>query len=140
MASTAMPVQLPESVRAFLEEVHFATIATANRDGSVHQTALWYALRGDTIVMNTGTASKKVRNLKRDPRASVCVVDCTQARHVTIEGSVSFDDQHVLEDLTLLASRYAGASAGPGIAQNIAKVPHVTLALSIDRIKTFGKL
>jgi predicted pyridoxine 5'-phosphate oxidase superfamily flavin-nucleotide-binding protein len=55
--------QIAENVRAFLEEVRFAVIATANRDGSPHQTALWYALRGDTIIMNTGVRSKKVFNL-----------------------------------------------------------------------------
>jgi|SRR5579884_864424 len=132
--------QIPDNVRAFLEEVRFASIATTNRDGSPHQTALWYELRGDTIVMNTGSASKKVRNLKRDPRASVLVVDGKEARHVTLEGSVRLDDSHVQEDLTALASRYAGPQAGPGIAANIAKIPHVSLILSVERIKTFGKI
>lgn len=131
---------LADNVRAFLEEVRFATIATTNRDGSPHLTALWYALRGDTLVMNTGSASKKVRNLKRDNRASVCVVDGTQARHVTLEGTVSLDDSRVTEDLTELATRYAGPQAGPGIAANIAKIPHVSLVLNVDRVKTFGKV
>jgi PPOX class probable F420-dependent enzyme len=132
--------ELAENVRAFLEDVHLVVIATINRDGSSHQTGLWYELRGDTIIMNTGTASKKVRNLRRDPRASVCVTDLNPARHVTIEGTVTFDEDHVLDDLTSLASRYAGKEAGPGIAGNIAKVPHVTLKLSIDSIRTFGKI
>ena len=113
--------QIAETVRAFLEEVRFAVIATTNRDGSPHQAALWYELRGETIVMNTGAQSRKVLNLKRDPRASVTIVDSTQARHVTLEGTVTLDDRHVQEDLTALASRYAGAEAGPGIAANIAK-------------------
>src|SRR5437773_2743851 len=91
--------QIAETVRAFLEEVRFAVIATTNRDGSPHQAALWYELRGETIVMNTGAQSRKVLNLKRDPRASVTIVDSTQARHVTLEGTVSLDDRHVQEDL-----------------------------------------
>jgi hypothetical protein len=33
-----------------------------------------------------------------------------------------------------------GKEAGPGIAQNIAKIPHVTLKLNIDRVVTFGKI
>jgi PPOX class probable F420-dependent enzyme len=131
---------LADNVRAFLEAARFATIATTNGDGSPHQTALWYALRDDTILMNTGSASRKVRNLKRDPRASVCVVDSAEARHVTLEGSVTFDESHVLEDLTQLASRYAGAEAGPRIAANIAAIPHVSLILKIERVITFGKI
>ena len=133
--------QLPDNVRAFLDDnTRFAVIGTTNRDGSPHLTALWYELRGDTVVMNTGTASKKVRNLKRDPRAAVTVVDSKEARHVTLEGSVTFDDAHVMEDLTALASRYAGPEAGPNIAANIAKIPHISLILHIDRVKTFGKV
>ncbi len=132
--------QVPNSVRVFLEEVRFAVIATTRRDGSAHQAALWYELRGDTIVMNTGARSRKVRNLQRDPRASVTVVDSTQARHVTLEGTVAFDESHVLEDLTALASRYVSPEAGPAIAANIAKIPHVTLLLSVDRVKTFGNI
>jgi PPOX class probable F420-dependent enzyme len=132
--------ELAPNVRAYLEDVHLAVITTINRDGSPHSTALWYELRGDTIIMNTGSASKKVRNLRRDPRAAVCVPDLDPARHVTVDGTVAFDDEHVLEDLTSLASRYAGKDAGPGIAQNIAKIPHVTLRLTISRIRTFGKI
>jgi PPOX class probable F420-dependent enzyme len=133
-------VELPDNVRTYLEDVHLAVIATSNSDGSVHQTALWYELRGDSIIMNTATAAKKVRNLRRDPRASVCVPDLNPARHVTIDGRVTVDEDHVLEDLTSLASRYAGKEAGPGIAHNIAKIPHITLELSIDRFRTFGKI
>ena len=59
---------------------------------------------------------------------------------VTLEGTVTLDDRHVQEDLTALASRYAGAEAGPGIAANIAKTPHVSLVLSVARVKTFGKV
>jgi PPOX class probable F420-dependent enzyme len=132
--------ELADNVRTFLEDVHLAVIATTNRDNSVHQTALWYQLRGDTLILNTGLATKKVRNLRRDPRASVCVAALDPARHVTVEGSVTFDEAHILEDLTSLASRYAGNEAGPGIAANIAKIPHVTLILSIDRVRTFGKI
>ncbi len=132
--------QLPENVRAFLEQTHFATIGTTNRNGPPHQTALWYLVRGDTVLMNTASRSKKVRNLKRDARASVLVVDHAEARHVTLEGTVKLDDSQILEDLTALASRYAGESAGPGIATNIARIPHVSLVLTVERIKTFGKI
>jgi len=131
---------IADNVRAFLSEVRFGTIATTNADGSPHQAGLWYELRGDTIVLNTGTTSKKVRNLKRDPRASVLVVDAKEARHVCVEGTVTFDDAHVDADLVALASRYLGPEVGPGVAGNISKVPHVSLVLKIDRVKTFGKV
>jgi len=132
--------ELAENVRTFLADVHLAVIATIDKDGSAHQTALWYELRGESIIMNTGVATRKVRNLKRDSRASVCVAALDPARHVTIEGTVTLDEDHVVEDLTSLATRYAGKDAGPGIAASIARIPHVTLKLSIDQVRTFGKI
>jgi PPOX class probable F420-dependent enzyme len=132
--------ELPDNVRQYLEEVRLAVFGSTNRDGSAHLTGLWYELRDDTIILNTTSASKKVRNLKRDPRGSVCVIDHVAVRHVTVEGTVTFDEEHVADDLVRLASRYAGPEAGPRIAENIAKVPHITLRLSIDKVKTFGKI
>ena len=132
--------ELADNVRAYLEDVHLCVIATTSRDGSPHVAGLWYELRGDSIVMNTGTASKKVRNLRRDPRASVIVMESNPPRHVSVDGRVTFDEEHVLEDLRSLATRYFGQEAGPGIAANIAKVPHITLTLKIDKVRTFGKI
>jgi PPOX class probable F420-dependent enzyme len=132
--------ELADNVRAYLEEVRLAVFGSTNANGTPHLAGLWYELRDDTIVLNTGTASKKVRNLRRDPRASVCVIDHGGVRHVTIEGTVTFDEDHVADDLVRLASRYIGPEAGPGVAQNIAKVPHITLKLSIDKVHTFGKI
>ena len=131
---------LDPKVRAFLEEKRFAVLATTNRDGTPQQTVMWYELRDDSIIMNTATASKKIRNLRRNPWASVCIYEVSTTRHVTIEGPVELDDAHVLEDLTALASRYAGAEAGPGIAANIAKIPHITIRLKIEKVRTFGKI
>jgi PPOX class probable F420-dependent enzyme len=131
---------IADNVRAFLDGTHLAVIGSTNSDGSPHTTALWYELRDDAIIMNTGVKSRKVRNLRRDPRASVCIADPSPARHVTLIGTVTFDEEHVLPDLVSLATRYTGPEAGPGIAQNIAKIPHVTLKLNIDRVITFGKI
>jgi PPOX class probable F420-dependent enzyme len=132
--------ELAENVRTYLEEVRLAVFGSTNANGTPHLTGLWYELRGDTLIFNTVATSRKVRNLRRDPHAAACVIDLTPARHVTVEGTVTFDEDHVLEDLVSLATRYIGPEAGPGVAQNIAKTPHITLKLSIDTVRTFGKI
>lgn len=131
---------LSDNVRAFLQQKLLGVIGTSNADGTPHLTALWYELRDDTIVMNTTTASKKVRNVRRRPWASVCVVEHDPSRHVTVEGPIELDESSVMEDLTALASRYLGADAGPGVAANIAKVPHITIRMKIEKVRTFGKI
>jgi PPOX class probable F420-dependent enzyme len=50
-------------------------LATLEEDGSVHAIPLWYASDGEAIVFATGSASRKVRNLRRDPRATLVLHD-----------------------------------------------------------------
>jgi hypothetical protein len=65
----------------------------------------WHALRDDEIIMSAGAGTQRVRNLKRDPRGSGCVIDHDGVRHITIAGTVTIDEDHVMEDLTMLACR-----------------------------------
>ena len=136
-----MPEPLADNVRAFLEGKRIGSICTINRDGSPQVTALWYELRGNEIIMNTTDGNKKVRNIRRDPRAAFIVADHDPTRHVAIDGKVTLDDSKVVEDLTALATRYAGPERGPEMAKAIQnRAPHITLHLSIDRVRTFGQL
>lgn len=50
-------------------------LSTLEGDGAVHAIPLWYAEDGDAIVFATGSASRKVRNLRRDPRATLVLHD-----------------------------------------------------------------
>ena len=52
-----------------------AVLATVERDGAVHAVPLWFALVDDSVVVATGSSSRKVRNLERDPRATLVVHD-----------------------------------------------------------------
>ena len=50
-------------------------LATIEHDGSVHAVPLWLALGDDAILVATGSPSRKVRNLERDPRATLVLHD-----------------------------------------------------------------
>jgi PPOX class probable F420-dependent enzyme len=100
---------LTESMRAFLEEPRFAVLATHMPDGRIQQTVMWYELRGDTIMMNTTRDRVKARNLRHDPRVSICVED--GYNYLTLEGRVSevIDDPEIaVGDIYALARRYHG--------------------------------
>lgn len=60
-------------VAAFLAEQRVVTCATNGRDGFPHLMPLWYVMRGDELCAWTYAASQKVRNLERDPRATLQV-------------------------------------------------------------------
>ena len=50
-----------------------AVIATRRRDGSPQMSPVTVAVVDDEIVMSTRQTAYKVRQLRRDPRASLCV-------------------------------------------------------------------
>jgi PPOX class probable F420-dependent enzyme len=63
----------PREVLSFLEEERTVVCATNGSDGWPHLMPLWYVLRDDTIWAWTFAKSQKVRNLERDPRATLQV-------------------------------------------------------------------
>src|ERR1700732_2123583 len=99
---------LSDKARAFLNEKRFAVLATITADGTAQQTTMWYLLEGDIIVMNTKAGRVKDRNLRRDPRISICIED--GYHYLTISGTVELiEDQATAQhDIHRLAIRYNG--------------------------------
>ncbi|HEU5198217.1 MAG TPA: PPOX class F420-dependent oxidoreductase [Ktedonobacterales bacterium] len=127
--------ELTPSIQAFLSETRFAALATINKDGTPQQSTMWYALDGDTILMNTKAGRLKHRNLQRDPRASICVLD--GYRWVTISGIVELnDDQAVAQaDIRRLAIRYHGQEKGERQSREKFSQEHrVTVRLKIEKV------
>ncbi len=60
-------------VAAFLDEERTVICATIGRDGFPHLMPLWYVMRGEDVWCWTFAKSQKVRNLERDPRATLQV-------------------------------------------------------------------
>ncbi|HLI70507.1 MAG TPA: PPOX class F420-dependent oxidoreductase [Ktedonobacteraceae bacterium] len=129
---------LSDQARAFLNEKRFAVLATLNRDGTVQQTTMWYLLEGDTIVMNTKVGRLKERNLRRDPRISICVED--GYRYVTISGTVELidDPETSQRDIHRLAVRYHGdEQAARQMAEQFSKEQRVTIRLRCERVHEY---
>jgi PPOX class probable F420-dependent enzyme len=59
----------------FLKSHRLGIFATGKRDGSPQQALISYNFDGDDIVVGTGWDSAKVKNLRRQPRASISIVD-----------------------------------------------------------------
>jgi hypothetical protein len=58
---------------AFLQEERTVICATNGQDGFPHLMPLWYVMRATDLWAWTFAKSKKVRNLERDPRATLQV-------------------------------------------------------------------
>ena len=126
---------LSDKARAFLNEKRFAVLATLNENGTIQQTTMWYLLEGDTIVMNTKAGRVKDRNLRRDPRISICLEN--GYHYLTISGTVELiEDQATAQhDIHRLAIRYDGEeSATRQMAEQFSKEQRVTIHLTPERV------
>jgi PPOX class probable F420-dependent enzyme len=52
-----------------------ANLATLNLDGTVHLVAMWFLWQDAAVLIPTSATTRKVRNLARDPRATVMIDD-----------------------------------------------------------------
>ena len=78
-----------ELVRELLDARLIANLATLNPNGSVHLVAIWFLWDGAALLMPTSGATRKARNLKRDPRATVMIDDSRggfDLRGITLTG------------------------------------------------------
>ena len=55
---------------------NFATVATVMPDGSPEATVVWIETDGTYVYFNTAMHRLKARNLQRDPRIAITVIDC----------------------------------------------------------------
>lgn len=132
-------MELRDDVRQFIEQPHYAILATIGNDGMPQQTVLWYELQGDEIMMNTAAGRIKDRNLRRDPRASVCVTAGGAA--VTFRGCVTLIDEQdqALADIHRLAVRYNGPeTAERQTRAQFSKEHRVTVRLKIENVVPQG--
>jgi hypothetical protein len=106
-------------VRSFLagSPAHTAKLATVRADGRPHVAPVWYAVDDDgSIVFNTGASTVKGRNLRRDPRASICVDDERPPfSFVLMDGVVELSDD--LDDVRRWATRIGGRYMGEDRAE-----------------------
>ena len=62
-----------DEIAAFLAERHTLSIATLNRDGSIHMVAMWYGFLEGEIAFTSKAKAQKVVNLRRNPAITVMV-------------------------------------------------------------------
>jgi PPOX class probable F420-dependent enzyme len=101
--------KLTEAQRAFVREPFYAVVTTLRPDGSPHSTVVWVDEEDGKILFNTAYPRAKTRDLERDPRASVAIVDPTDAfRWLAVSGPVELDIEAGNEGIERLSRKYDG--------------------------------
>lgn len=65
---------LPDDVRALLEAPNYVHLSTLRQDGTPRNWVVWVGLEGDSILVCTGSATWKARDMMRNPAVALSVV------------------------------------------------------------------
>jgi PPOX class probable F420-dependent enzyme len=96
----------PQRARAFLREHHRAVLATTRADGRPQLSPVSAAVDAQgRVLISTRETAIKTKNLTRDPRASLCVLnDGFFGEWISIEGTVEI--VHLPDAMELLTDYY----------------------------------
>jgi PPOX class probable F420-dependent enzyme len=108
-----METTLDDNAREVLDGPHIAAIATSNTDGRPQSSVIFVKRDGDTVVFSTIKGRLKTRNMARDPRVSLLVVDRDKGRYIEIRGTVDITDDPEKRLLYEMYDRYMGGAAPP---------------------------
>jgi PPOX class probable F420-dependent enzyme len=100
--------------------VHTGKFSTIGADGAPHITPVWYVFDGEAFLFTAGGGTAKVRNLRRDPRAAICVdEEAPPYAYVEVCGDVTLSED--LDELVDVATRAGARYAGPERAEEFGK-------------------
>jgi PPOX class probable F420-dependent enzyme len=110
---------IDSSTRKLFEGKNLAFVSTLMKDGYPHNTPTWIDIEDGHIFVNTAIGRIKQRNVSRDPRLSISIVDQNNPYDmVTVRGRVieqitgDAADQHI----DRLAKKYLGKDKYPNRA------------------------
>ena len=101
----------------FLARERVMNVATNGTDGWPHVTALWFVMRGTDPWSWTYRKSQKVKNLERDPHATLLIesgVEYAELKGVMLRtrAQIEYETDRVLAVAEELFGKYQGAEAG----------------------------
>ncbi len=103
---------LDPDVRELFEKPNYVHLATLMPDGSPHTVAVWSGfVDGDRLGFFTQPASRKAKNVAKDPRVALSVVDRDNPyRMASVRGRVveAVEGDAALEWMDRTAERYTG--------------------------------
>jgi PPOX class probable F420-dependent enzyme len=132
-----VPQAIPSGFRKLLGEPAFCQLATLMPDGSPQITQVWVETDGEHVLINTFEGSQKEKNIRRDPRVAVNVVDPANAwRLAMVRGRVEeVTTEGAVEQIDRLAKKYIGTDTYPFHRPNRIRT---TIKISPEKINEVG--
>jgi PPOX class probable F420-dependent enzyme len=123
---------IDEKVKRLAQQDNFGTITTLLQDGAPSTHVMWVDADDDFILINTETGRAKFRNIKRDPRVSVVVVnkdnpyEYAEVRGRVVDTVAGDEARRHIDELSM---KYTGTPYDPAAIQT----ERVILKIAPDR-------
>jgi PPOX class probable F420-dependent enzyme len=110
-----MPAAFPEKFLDLFQKKSFGAFTTIMPDGSPQTSPVWVDYQGGDIWVNSAVGRQKDKNVRRDPRVAVTIMDPDNPyRYVEVRGQVkevtqSGADAHI----DAMAKKYLGQDKYP---------------------------
>ena len=128
-------------VLELVDGAHLAIFTVVSADGFAHSTPVWYLPEpegGATVLIDPG--SVKARILKRDPRATVLIVNNSEGgdRWVMYRGNAEVSEDRIDDLMVRISTRYMGDTEGRKYAASYGKpLPFVAVTLRDPRLTSW---
>ncbi|WP_199924637.1 PPOX class F420-dependent oxidoreductase [Streptomyces sp. WM6386] len=114
---------------------------TLGADGTLNITPVRYVLDGEAFLFTTGGATAKARNLRPDPRASLCVADdVPPSAYVEARGEVTLSEDldELLDVATRAGARYMRADKAEEFGRRNAVPGELVVGLHLTKVIAHG--
>ncbi len=126
---------LNNKAKAIIDKPNLAFVATVMADGSPQVTPVWIERLDDTITFNTATGRVKERNMRRDPRIALSVVDREDDyASVAVRGRVVeiIEGEEADRQIDRLSKKYTGNDEYQGHRPDESRVKVVIELVSVS--------
>jgi len=99
---------IPQKFTDLFDKKVFANLATLMPDGRPQVIPVWCEFDGTHILVNSAKGRQKDRNMRRDPRVSLSIMDPDNSyRYLEVRGEVvEIEEDVALEHINKLAKKY----------------------------------
>jgi PPOX class probable F420-dependent enzyme len=110
-----MPATIPPKFADLFQKKAFASFATLMPKGSPQVTPVWCDYDGSHVLVNSARGRQKDRNVARDPRVALSILDPDNAyRYMEIRGRVvEITEQGADDHINRMAKKYLGKDVYP---------------------------
>jgi PPOX class probable F420-dependent enzyme len=106
---------IPESHEDLLSSTALAHVATLGPDGELHNNPVWFGWDGENIKFSQTKTRQKYRNVNREPRLALSIVDPENPyRYLEVRGVVErIEEDPDLDFINAMSQKYLGIDQYP---------------------------